>query len=185
MQIGLLLLKYILQDELQDKIVDILGLLKNLAAQDTALGYLRTILQYLSAGTDRVADETLQKAVRQAIPKGETLMKTLAEQWLEQGIEQGIRQGIRQGIQQGIQQEQRQGLLRSISLGLKLKFGVDGMRLLPEISRIEDNNLLFAIYEALTEVNTLAELQFIYRQGISSTAAEAGKIHESPAPYMA
>ncbi|HEY85379.1 MAG TPA: Rpn family recombination-promoting nuclease/putative transposase [Chloroflexi bacterium] len=178
LQIGLLLLKYILRDELRDRIIDILELLQDLEDQDTALGHLKTILQYLSAGTNKVTDDTLQKAIRQAIPEGDALMKTLVEQWLEQGIQQGIQQGIRQ--------EQRHGLLRSINLGLKLKFGVEGMRLLPEINRIEDNNLLYAIYEALTEVNTLTELRFVYHQDTSFTAtAEAGKIHESPAPYIA
>ena len=70
---------------------------------------------------------------------------------------------MKQGIQQGMKQEMRRGLLRGIGLGLKLRFGVEGLRMLPEIDRVKDVSLLRAIHEALSEVDTPAELQRIYR----------------------
>lgn len=76
----------------------------------------------------------------------------------------GIKKGIEQGIQQGIQQGLREGLLLGIELGLELKFGSEGLRLLPEISKIEDVDVLRAIKEGLKIVNTLAELRYIYQQ---------------------
>jgi hypothetical protein len=56
----------------------------------------------------------------------------------------------------------RQGLLKGISLGLKLKFGESGLNLLPEISSLNDINLLEAILEGLETVSTVEELRQIY-----------------------
>ncbi len=81
LQIALLLLKYILRDELQERVKDILQLLAHLSEQEIALGYLRIILKYLSEGTDKISKETLQQAVEEVIPAGGTLMPTIAEQW--------------------------------------------------------------------------------------------------------
>jgi len=83
---------------------------------------------------------------------------------IKKGMEQGIQQGIQQGLQQGIQQGQRQGLLDGITLGLELKWGADGLRLSPEIGRIEDVYLLRAIHEGLKRVSTPEDLRQIYRQ---------------------
>jgi hypothetical protein len=56
----------------------------------------------------------------------------------------------------------RQGLLKGISLGLKLKFGESGLNLLPEISSLNDINLLEAILSGLETVSTVEELRQIY-----------------------
>lgn len=58
----------------------------------------------------------------------------------------------------------RQGLLEGISLGLRLKFGSEGLGVLPEISEISDVEQLRAILAALAEVNTLDELRSIYQR---------------------
>lgn len=57
----------------------------------------------------------------------------------------------------------RIGLLKGISLGLKLKFGSQSASLLSEIERIEDVSLLEAILEALETVSTVSELRQIYQ----------------------
>ena len=38
--------------------------------------------------------------------------------------------GIKKGIQQGIQTGRREGMLDAIELGLSIKFGINGLRLL-------------------------------------------------------
>lgn len=82
----------------------------------------------------------------------------------------GIQKGIEQGIQQGIEQERQQSrqqfkqiLLESIELGLELKFGNEGLSLLPEISLLEDVEQLRAIQTALRTVNNVEELRRIYQ----------------------
>ena len=82
---------------------------------------------------------------------------------IQQGIKQGIKQGIQQGIQQGIKQGIQQGLLKAIELGLELKFGVEGLRIYPEIEKIKDVDVLEAISEAIKQANTLAEIERIYK----------------------
>jgi hypothetical protein len=47
-------------------------------------------------------------------------------------------------------------------LGLKLKFGESGLNLLPEISSLNDINLLEAILSGLETVSTVEELRQIY-----------------------
>ncbi len=78
----------------------------------------------------------------------------------KEGFEEGLKQGIQQGIQQGI----KQGLLKAIELGLKLKFGVEGLRLYPEIKRIEDIALLETISEAIETAKDLHEIEKLYKQ---------------------
>ena len=65
----------------------------------------------------------------------------------------------RMGIKKGMQQ----GLLAGIELGLELKFGSEGLRILPEVSRVEDVDVLRALHEGLKRVNTLDELRRIYQ----------------------
>lgn len=74
--------------------------------------------------------------------------------------------GIQKGIEQGIEQSQqllRQVLLESLELGLELKFGSEGLRLLPEISLLENVEQLRAIQAGLKTANTLDELRQIYQ----------------------
>jgi len=67
------------------------------------------------------------------------------------------------GIQKGI----KQGLLKGISLGLRRKFGSEGLGRLPEISELQDVNLLEAILERLETASTLDELRQIYQRSDS------------------
>jgi hypothetical protein len=80
------------------------------------------------------------------------------------GIKKGMEQGLQQGEQRGEQRGLRQGLFDGITLGLELRWGADGLRLLPEIGRIEDVYLLRAIHEGLKRVSTPEELRQIYHQ---------------------
>ena len=82
---------------------------------------------------------------------------------IKKGIEQGMQQGMQQGIQQGMQQGMQQGLLAGIELGLELKFGSEGLRILPEVSKVEDVDVLRAIHEGLKRANTVDELRRIYQ----------------------
>ena len=67
------------------------------------------------------------------------------------------------GIQKGRVEGMREGLLKAIELGLRLKFGSEGLSLLPEISLIANLEELNAIIAGIETVNTVDELQEIYR----------------------
>ena len=54
-----------------------------------------------------------------------------------------------------------ESLLKGIALGLKLKFGIPGQNLLPEIELLEDFRLLESILSAIETANTVDELRSI------------------------
>ncbi len=56
----------------------------------------------------------------------------------------------------------REGLLISIKAVLQVKFGAEGNKLLPEISQIQDVDVLETILSGITTTNTLQELREIY-----------------------
>ena len=65
--------------------------------------------------------------------------------------------------QEILKQGLRQGLISAIALGLELKFGIEGLQLMPEIEQIEDVAILEAIVQGIKTLNTLDELRQIYR----------------------
>ncbi len=89
----------------------------------------------------------------------EIIKKEGYEEGLKAGFQQGIQQGLQQGLQQGIQQGIQQGLLKAIELGLKLKFGIEGLKLYPEIKKIKDPNFLEVICEAIDTAKDLSEIK--------------------------
>jgi len=90
--------------------------------------------------------------------------------WQEiRSYEEGFAKGVEEGKEQGIQQGVRQGLLAGIELGLELKFGPDGLRILPEIRKTEDEDRLRAIHEGLKIATSLDELRHVYRTDKNAT----------------
>ena len=87
------------------------------------------------------------------------------QQILREGEQRGIQQGIQEGEQRGLQQGEQRGLQRGILLGietsLELKFGVQGLQLLPAIAQISDVERLKAIQREVMTANTLEQLQLI------------------------
>ena len=67
--------------------------------------------------------------------------------------------GIKKGIQQGIQQGRRDGLIEAIEMGLSIKFGAIGLKLLPEIRAMADLNRLEMIKEAIKAAHDVSELE--------------------------
>jgi predicted transposase/invertase (TIGR01784 family) len=186
LQMALLLLKYASSDEFYDKLSGIMELFESLLESDrrTALSFFESMLRYVSGARDE-SDAEVRRAIEEAFPAGGELMETILERWAErgfqrgleqgvqqglergvqQGLERGVQQGLERGVQQGKQEGVREGLLVGIKLALKLRFGSEGLRLLPEIYKIEDVDVLRAIHEGLEMVNTLDELTLIYRPG--------------------
>ncbi len=70
----------------------------------------------------------------------------IAEQWKTEGIQQG----------------KKEGLLKAIRLGLELKFGVEGLKLYPEIRKIEDVDILETISDAIKSAGSIDEIRGIY-----------------------
>ena len=129
-------------------------------------GYARADILNLFRFIDWVLGlpEELEEALWQEIAEYEEAKRMPYVTSVERiGMRKGMEQGIQQGIQQGLEQGHREGLLDGITLGLELRWGADGLRLLPEIGRIEDVYLLRAIHEGLKRVSTPEELRRLYQ----------------------
>jgi len=57
----------------------------------------------------------------------------------------------------------RQGLLEGIELGLELKFGNKGLEVMPEISQIEDIEVLKSVRDSIKRIASLQELRLVYQ----------------------
>ncbi|MCC5599057.1 cytosolic protein [Nostoc favosum] len=57
----------------------------------------------------------------------------------------------------------REGLLQGLEIALELKFGNEGLTILPEIVQIQNVEILRAILTSIKTVNTLEELRQIYQ----------------------
>ena len=80
-----------------------------------------------------------------------------------EGYEEGLKVGMQKGLEQGIEQGIQQGLLKAIELGLKLKFGIEGLRVYSEIKKIKDVDMLEVISEAIESAGSVEEIRKIYK----------------------
>jgi len=94
----LLLLKYIMRDNLPEELDRIFSLFAEIRQQPRGLDCIKLLLSYLIRGTDRVDSQTLRVALGAALQTdGETLMSSLAEQWTQLGREEGRQEGRQEG----------------------------------------------------------------------------------------
>jgi predicted transposase YdaD len=75
---------------------------------------------------------------------------------------------LNKGRIEGRVEGRREELLLGIELGLELKFGSEGLQLMPEISQIADVDILRTIREGLRIMNTLDEVRHIYENKSAS-----------------
>ena len=69
----------------------------------------------------------------------------------------------RRAEERGLQKGLLTGALEAIKLGLELKFGPEGLQLLPEIAQIHDLEVLKTVQEGLRRSNSIDELRTLYR----------------------
>lgn len=105
----------------------------------------------------------------------EAEFKREVEQLEAEQLMQYITSFERIGFQKGIEESQnqiRQVLLKSLALGLKLKFGSLGQNLLPEIELIEDVSVLETILSAIETSSNVSQLRQIYQSSTTDTQPE-------------
>jgi predicted transposase/invertase (TIGR01784 family) len=152
-RVTLLLLKHVFDADFTERLPVIFSLLGELLEKETGMEYLETVIRYVFRTTENITAEKLKKIVETSLSegKGEAVMTTLAEKYIEEGFQKGIQQGIQQGI--------LEGLLEGIELGIGLKFGAQGVNLMPAIRQIKDPERLKAIKEAVKVAKSIEEIR--------------------------
>ena len=128
--------------------------MKALLEKQTGLQYIEIIIRYILKTADNMTVSDLKNVVEKnlSFKQGEMIM-TLAEKIKQEGVQEGIQQGIQQGI--------RQGLIEAIEMGLQLRFGAEGYRLLPKIYKIEDVHALRAVKDAVRSMENIDEIKMV------------------------
>lgn len=160
LRLALLVMKHINDPDGIKRVAEIFDLMEKLSQTESTAEFVATVLRYLITGSSTITEADLQESMEEHWPEGVTIMATIADNWLRQGMQQGMQQGLQQGLLEG----RRRGLLDAISLGVKLKFGNEGLRLLAEIRRIEDVATLETIYDSILVAENPDDLRRLYAE---------------------
>jgi len=96
LQSGLFALKYVFNQELEERLIQILTpLQKANLPTDTLRSLVEAVVRYLTGIKNRVSDEAINKAVQTVFIEEEELMDSLLDRWMELG-----RQEVRQEIEE-------------------------------------------------------------------------------------
>lgn len=79
--------------------------------------------------------------------------------WYQQILREGEERGEKRGEERGEKRGEKRGILSSIELSLEIKFGSEGLQLMPEISQIMDLEQLKVIQRGILTVNNLDDLR--------------------------
>jgi predicted transposase/invertase (TIGR01784 family) len=169
----MLLFKHISDPDIARKLPGIFALMREITESEGGLRFLEKILRYLFNTADGITPDELKNMVEESLSQEKggifmTIAEILRKEGYEQGIaladkryEQGIQQGVQQGVQQGIQQGIRNGLVEAIELGLSLKFGDEGLKIIPLVLHIQDCERLRGIKNAIRTAENLSEVRAI------------------------
>jgi len=94
----------------------------------------------------------------------EKILEELDMDWLDTPLANRLfTDGKREGKTEGIQEE----LVDGLEVALDSKFGVQGLRLIPELRSIKDINILKSVRSMIRAVNTPEELRLVYAKSLS------------------
>ncbi len=166
LRVAALLLKYIYDDELKERLPEIFTLLRELAHKPTVLEHLQIIMRYLSGGKQPFDKTKLKAMVDELFTGDETMKKSFLEKMLEErdeAYEEGLTKGREEGLTKGREEGQRQTHISNIKQTLAIRFAVP----------METYN------EPLTQL-TLPQLETLSREALLATdiAAFAARLQE-------
>ncbi len=160
-----------LAEEVKADMLTNMTLMAGLVSKDLARHLLkrRRDLMIQSFGYELIKQEGLEEGLKEGLEKGlkegfKQGFQEGLEEGLSKGIERGREEGLMEGLERGHEQGYREGVLEAIALGLELKFGVEGLMLMPEIETITDLGILRILEKAIRTVQTPEELRRLYRR---------------------
>ncbi len=152
-----------LAEEVKADMLTNMTLMAGLVSRDLARHLLkrRRDLMIQSFGYELIKQEGLEEGLKEGLEKG---LKEGFKQGFQEGLEEGLARGREEGMERGREQGYREGVLEAIALGLELKFGVEGLKLMPEIEAITDLGILRILEKAIRTVQSPQELRELYRR---------------------
>jgi hypothetical protein len=148
-RVALLLLKHIRDPDLQQKLPDILALLKNLGEKETGLQWLEVFIRYIVSARQEedLSAKNIVEIAEQAISKetGEYVM-TLLEKLRSEGRNEGRLEG------------EIKGLKEAIELGITLKFPGEIETVMAQVNKIDDLDTLKEIKEVIKTAKDISEI---------------------------
>ncbi len=76
---------------------------------------------------------------------------------MREGLLNGRHEGLLEGRREGLLEGMREGLLDGIRLGLELRFGDQGVKLLPRLKEVQDMDTLQRVMDLLRQRDTTLE----------------------------
>lgn len=164
----LLVFKYIQRSELKEQLGKVIRLAADISDEQVAKLTLNVILEYLSNAKTELTKEQVEKVLKEVKEERGDKMSNFIDMWVEQGkqvgMQEGLQKGIQEGLQKGIQEGKLEGLLDGLEVALDIKFGMEGLRLMPELHNINNVEILQTIRSAVKTANTAQELRSLYQQ---------------------
>jgi hypothetical protein len=81
------------------------------------------------------------------------------EEGFNEGKKEGFKEGQKEGFKEGQKEGQREVLLEALEVALELKFGADGLSLLPQLQQQPDPAVLRTVHQALRTAASVDDLR--------------------------
>ncbi len=159
LQITMLLMRNIFDEKyLEDKLKDFFEIGIQYFEEDEGLKFLESAIRYLYYASD-IAEKRVIDTLKEISEEGGKLSMTIAAKLIEKGKMAGRAEGKVEGKVEGRVEGRIEGLKEAIEIGLELKYGVEGLRLLERISKIVVIEKLEAIKEAVKISKNMEEIE--------------------------
>lgn len=143
LQIALLLMRNIFNEKtLEDNLKGFFEIGRQYFEEEEGLRFLEGVIRYLY-NVPEIAVERVIETIKEVSEKGGKLSMTIAAKLIEKGKIEGKMEGLKEAIE----------------LGLELKYGVEGLKLLERINRISLVEKLESIKEAVKIAKSMEEIE--------------------------
>jgi predicted transposase/invertase (TIGR01784 family) len=89
LRVCLSVMRAIYNPRLRHELRSLVKLIFELLEQDTGIEYIRTVMYYLTKGSERVSRAEMEQALLEQGAQGEKIMATIAQDYIQQGLQQG------------------------------------------------------------------------------------------------
>ena len=159
LQITMLLMRNIYNEKcLEDKLKGFFEIGRQYFEEEEGLKFLESIIRYLYNASEITVERVID-TLKEVSEEGGKLSMTIAAKLIEKGKIEGKIEGRMEGEREGERKGRIEGLKEAIEIGLELKYGVEGLKLLERIKKIVAIEKLDAIKEAVKISKSMEEIK--------------------------